>query len=269
MAEEEEGAKKPAASSDEDPPPKKRKAEEHVNHERWLISYADFITLLFAFFTVLYATAQADKSKTQAAEDSMRKAFEGPQLFRSTSDDIGTLNTNEMLKPFPIEFLTAEGLLDKHEVNRNSTEDLHEMKEILRENELADMVDIYEFGEGIQIKLKEKIYFQKDSLKIEIISMEVYTRLINLLKDNNWSLIVEGHASADEGTEEVDAIMLATLRAHHVAKSLMTRGVRKIQVVPISYGNSRPISPDEQQKNQRVEFILRKVDMRNLGRKVY
>jgi chemotaxis protein MotB len=56
---------------------RKKKHEEHVNHERWLVSYADFITLLFAFFVVMFATSQVDKSKAQAVSDSVKKALEG------------------------------------------------------------------------------------------------------------------------------------------------------------------------------------------------
>ncbi len=55
----------------------RKKQEEHVNHERWLVSYADFITLLFAFFVVMFATSQVDKSKAQAVSDSVKKAIEG------------------------------------------------------------------------------------------------------------------------------------------------------------------------------------------------
>ena len=55
----------------------RKKHEEHVNHERWLVSYADFITLLFAFFVVMFATSQTDKNKAQAVSDSVKKALEG------------------------------------------------------------------------------------------------------------------------------------------------------------------------------------------------
>ena len=55
----------------------RKKQQEHVNHERWLVSYADFITLLFAFFVVMFATSQTDKSKAQAVSDSVKKALEG------------------------------------------------------------------------------------------------------------------------------------------------------------------------------------------------
>jgi chemotaxis protein MotB len=61
---------------------RKKKHPEHVNHERWLVSYADFITLLFAFFVVMFATSQTDKSKAQAVSDSVKKALDG-QSFNS------------------------------------------------------------------------------------------------------------------------------------------------------------------------------------------
>ena len=54
---------------------RRKKHPEHANHERWLISYADFITLLFAFFVVMFATSQTDKSKAQQVSDSVKKAI--------------------------------------------------------------------------------------------------------------------------------------------------------------------------------------------------
>ncbi len=56
---------------------RRRKAEEHANHERWLVSYADFITLLFAFFTTMYAISTADTVKLQKLMQSMQGAFGG------------------------------------------------------------------------------------------------------------------------------------------------------------------------------------------------
>ena len=71
----------------------RKKQEEHVNHERWLVSYADFVTLLFAFFVVMFATSQTDKSKAQAVSDSVKKALEG-ESFNSVVNVIlgGTID---------------------------------------------------------------------------------------------------------------------------------------------------------------------------------
>src|SRR5438270_176162 len=54
----------------------KRPHPEHENHERWLVSYADFITLLFAFFVVMFASSQTDKSKAKQVSESVQKALE-------------------------------------------------------------------------------------------------------------------------------------------------------------------------------------------------
>ncbi len=59
---------------------RRKKHEEHENHERWLVSYADFITLLFAFFVVMFATSQTDKAKAQAVSDSVKEALEGKSM---------------------------------------------------------------------------------------------------------------------------------------------------------------------------------------------
>jgi len=83
---------------------RKKKQEEHVNHERWLVSYADFITLLFAFFVVMFATSQVDKGKAQAVSDSVKKALDGEPSFNSmvkvilggTVDQTGAGNAQRM-----------------------------------------------------------------------------------------------------------------------------------------------------------------------------
>jgi chemotaxis protein MotB len=58
----------------------RKKHQVHVNHERWLVSYADFITLLFAFFVVMFASSQTDKGRAQQVSDSVKKALEGDHV---------------------------------------------------------------------------------------------------------------------------------------------------------------------------------------------
>ncbi|HEX2797584.1 MAG TPA: flagellar motor protein MotB, partial [Immundisolibacter sp.] len=57
---------------------RKKKHEEHENHERWLVSYADFITLLFAFFVVMYAVSSVNEGKYRVLSDSMVAAVRSP-----------------------------------------------------------------------------------------------------------------------------------------------------------------------------------------------
>ena len=68
---------------------RKKKPPEHPNHERWLVSYADFITLLFAFFVVMFATSQTDKVKAQAVSDSVKAALEGKSVASAVAVLLG------------------------------------------------------------------------------------------------------------------------------------------------------------------------------------
>src|ERR1700748_2997390 len=67
---------------------RKKKHPEHVNHERWLVSYADFITLLFAFFVVLYASSQVDKKKMGNLANSIQEAFQELGVFEASSTKV-------------------------------------------------------------------------------------------------------------------------------------------------------------------------------------
>ena len=53
----------------------KREPEKHANHERWLVSYGDFLTLLFAVFVAMYAMGQTDKKKAEELTQSLRESF--------------------------------------------------------------------------------------------------------------------------------------------------------------------------------------------------
>ncbi len=64
----------------------RRKVKEHVSHDRWLISYADFITLLFAFFVVLYAFAKADQKRQSEVSEAIDTAFQSLGLFGSSTN---------------------------------------------------------------------------------------------------------------------------------------------------------------------------------------
>jgi chemotaxis protein MotB len=68
---------------------RKKVHAEHANHERWLVSYADFITLLFAFFVVMFATSQTDKSKAKQVSDSVNEALSQGGITAAVREVLG------------------------------------------------------------------------------------------------------------------------------------------------------------------------------------
>src|SRR5436309_3005727 len=78
---------------------RRKKHAPHENHERWLVSYADFITLLFAFFVVMFASSQADKSKARQVSEAVREALEEGKFGGAVAGLLG--RTVNVKKPPP------------------------------------------------------------------------------------------------------------------------------------------------------------------------
>lgn len=244
----------------------------------WLATFSDLCTLLLTFFILLLSFAKTETAKYEAAIGSLRNAFGGNVLKagdvmrpgKSPSDAPTMLDSDMPAKPFPIEFLTAEGLLDKHEVNRDSDTQLNQMKKMLADNELSESVNVYEMPETIFVRVKDKIQFRKGSTGIDEINIQVFDHLVKMMRENNWNILVEGHADVGEtGAKGEDAYTLSSLRALAVSKSLIQRGVSPDRITTIFYGDSRPQEKTNPTVNdRRVEFLLKKVDLRTEGRKV-
>lgn len=245
----------------------------------WLATFSDLCTLLLTFFILLLSFAKTETAKYEAAIGSLRNAFGGNVLKagevmragKSPSDAPTMIDSDMPSKPFPIEFLTAEGLLDKHEINRESDTQLNQLKKMLAENELSESANVYEMPETILVRMRDKIQFQKGSVSIDDINIAVFNHLVKMLRENNWNIMIEGHAEAGEVNAKTggDAYTLSSERALAVSKSLIQRGVSADRITTIFYGDSRPQEKiGKNISDRRVEFILKKADLRVEGRKV-
>ena len=243
----------------------------------WMATFSDLVTLLLTFFVLLYAMSKTDESKFNSVAGSIRKAFAGNamkigetiQLGKSPDDSPTMIESQDPVEPFPIDLLTAEGILDKQEINRESDEDLEMMKKVLKDYALAESVDVEQMSEGIKIRVKDKIVFKQGSTEIDNRSfIPVFKKITNLMKDNDWHLHIEGYADAGEVSKDgkdLGPYLLSAKRVEEVTKVLIKNGVRPEKISSVFYGDSRAVSDDT---NRKVEFVMRKRDLRTEGRKV-
>lgn len=250
----------------------------------WMATFSDLVTLLLTFFVLLLSFAKTESAKYEAALGSIRNAFGGNvlkhgeviQRGKSADNQPSMIESQAPVRPFPIEFLTMEGILDKHEINRESQEDLNQMRKDLNEYALNDFVTIYETTEGIKVKFKEKIFFKRGSVNIDDINIESFQKMVKMLNSKKWTVFVQGHASVGETNKQgtQDAYILSSLRSTAVTKALVKRGVRPSAITTVFYGDTRPIvisgqpQSENDKKSRRVEFILRKTDLDTEGHKV-
>jgi len=252
----------------------------------WMSTFSDMVTLLLTFFVLLLSFAKTETAKYESALGSIRQAMGGNVLKygeviergKSADNQPTMMESAEIIKPFPIEFLTTEGFLDKREINRSSEEELSFMRSDLNTFNLSESVDIYEEAEGIKVRVKEAIFFDKGSDVISKgkVSVEVFERMVNLLTGREWVIFVEGHANRGERSADgsLDALMLSAQRATSVTRVLIKMGVSPEQITTLFYGDTRPQKLtgegnfDRAQMNRRVEFMIRKRDLQNEGHKV-
>ncbi|EPZ51695.1 OmpA family protein [Bacteriovorax sp. BAL6_X] len=252
----------------------------------WMATFSDLVTLLLTFFVLLLSFAKTETAKYEAALGSIRNAFGGNVLQQGeviqkgkSPDNFPTMMESQTpIKPFPIEFLTMEGILDKHEINRGSEEVLKNMRHDLKEFNLSENVTVYEQAEGIVVRVKDKIYFKRGSVEIEStkIAVSSYQRMIDLLKKRNWKVFVMGYAARGEVSNDgkSDALELSSARATAATKSLIRRGINPERISTVFYGDTRLTDlPGRSQmeidnENRKVEFMIRKRDLEDNGHKV-
>ncbi|MEE2671054.1 MAG: flagellar motor protein MotB [Bdellovibrionota bacterium] len=241
----------------------------------WMATFSDLVTLLLTFFVLLYAMSKTDESKFESMAGSIRKAFAGNamkigetiQLGKSPDDSPTMIESQDPVEPFPIDLLTTEGLLDKKEINRESDEDLEIMKKTIKQFNLDESVDTYQMPEGIKMRVKDVIVFEVGTTNLANNSaVPAFKRVVNLMKEENWTLYVEGYADRGEsGVDGTNPYELSSKRAQEVTASLVRQGVSPEQITTVFYGDSRAVDNDI---NRKVEFVLRKTDLRTEGKRV-
>lgn len=193
---------------------KKVKHEEHENMERWLVSYADFITLLFAFFTVLYATAQSDQKKLEAVIDSMNAAFEGGmpraimEVFSGTANsDIIPTHLNNDVSAVPV--------IDN--IKQNLTGSLSD-----------NVVQIGLVNQELILVIPETLLFAAGSADLHPAAYTVLSNVVAAVAATPATIEVTGHADGapvPEGSPFVDNWGLATARAVSTIRYLERKGI--------------------------------------------
>ena len=158
-----------------------RRKKVHANHERWLVSYADFMTLLFAFFVVLFASSQADKKKQKALAFAMHAAFtkEGGKEVQAAALPF-TMTPDEALEAFAKSELLKEQRLRERLVAKAVAIGVR-----------PDAVMLRTTPEGLVVSLREYGFFGSGSAMVRESSMPILIELARAMPEG--SVRVEGH----------------------------------------------------------------------------
>ena len=249
---------------------RKRTVEaDHENHERWLISYADFITLLFAFFVVLYSISSVNEGKYRVLSDSIGDAFELPN---KTLDpiQIGEIKRDNnpienLIVGYPdSERLTEqlEKVIDLEQEHERLRRISDQIQEVLSPYIDRELIDVKQHELWIEVEMKSAMLFSSGSADLSPGAGPVLRKIGEILRHLPNTVHVEGYTD----NRPIHTVVfpsnweLSAGRAASVVNQLTHEGISPERMAAIGYGEYHAIADnnteDGRYKNRRVVLIL-------------
>jgi chemotaxis protein MotB len=220
---------------------KRKIAEDHDNPDRWVVSYADFITLLFALFTTLYAISHVDQAKLKRFTGSMKTAFK--------------VDTPEVADTAVIEGIAAPNYADIGLEN--------ELREGFKKFAIMEGIVVSRDERGVAVSLGETLLFDSGAAELKAAARPLFAAITPLIKQTQRTVIVEGHTdnmplrnSRYASNMELSAARAAAAFSYFVTEDLVSPD----QLSTAGYGEYRPAAsnatPEGRARNRRIDIIF-------------
>ncbi|VAW75277.1 Flagellar motor rotation protein MotB [hydrothermal vent metagenome] len=267
---------------------RKKCNEEPENHERWLVSYADFITLLFAFFVVMYSVSSVNEGKYRVLSDSMITAFRDParsldpiqvgELLRAPLQSDSQFDQKKpVIELFkvpvpdkPVQKRAEEKIDPGAKGPEDDGEQLDEAAQQLADSIEAAMSDLVDAGlidvrrdrRWIEVEIKSSILFTSGSAHLSLQSQPVLRQLADKLKPLENVIHVEGFTDnvPISNFDYLSNWELSAARAASVVHLFTRLGIAPKRMAAIGYGEFRPVDENDtsegRAKNRRVVLVI-------------
>ena len=258
--------------------------EDTNNHDRWMVSYADFITLLFAFFVVMYSMSSVNEGKYKSLTDSLGDAFSKDGLQKiGQPDRTGEPNTNPgkprinelvpigapptVIQPIPLENplesekrreLSEEILKERRQLTEVSEQFEKELEPFIEEKLVAVKKNDY----WIELEMNSELLFLSGESALSKRAIPVLKKVAEVIQALPNAINVEGHTD----DKPIDTIKfrsnwdLSSARATSVVHEFIKEGIPPLRLSAIGYGEFHPIGDNKTEegrfKNRRVVLVL-------------
>jgi chemotaxis protein MotB len=255
---------------------RRKKNPPRVNHERWLVSYADFITLLFAFFVVLYASSQVDKRKVGKLAMAIQVAFQEMGVFPTSSTEVPI----DISEPMPFSNVQAienmqknasvahiashpEGALGGGKEDGDLAQLETELESTLAAEIRRKEIAMRREPDGLVISLREVGFFESGSAQMKAASEAAFDRIATLLRERNCRVRIEGHTDnvPIHNAQFSSNWELSTSRATEIVRILIVRdGYSPNRLSAAGYAEFHPIASNDtvegRSTNRRVDIVV-------------
>jgi len=243
-----------------------RMLRSRVSHDRWLVSYADFITLLFAFFVVLYASANADKKKQQDVSAAIDTAFRALGIFqeaaRKPSPATGPAVSADH-PALPVNIVMGEELLAPAAVRDDLERIRRDLTQTLSDQVATHTVSIKMGRDGLVISLREAGFFASGSATPRPGTLPTLRMIAARLATTPYDMRIEGHTdNIPIHNEEFDSNWeLSSARATRIARMIVDQKlIAPERISAAGYAEFHSVAtndtPEGRAENRRVDLVV-------------
>lgn len=236
---------------------RRQEEEEAPNHERWLVSYADFITLLFAFFVVMYAISQVNEGKYRVLSNSLVNAFRNV-----TGQEGGQVTVVTPGSP-PLQVKPVSRPLPERQAQRDKMKSVAKnIMEALAPLVKQGKVKLLETSRGVTVEINDSILFAPAQAKLQPASISAMQAVAVVLAGTDFPITIEGHTD----NIPINNLFfpsnweLSAVRATTVLRLFNDNGVGAERMTAIGYGETRPVETnltlEGRARNRRVSILI-------------
>ncbi|MDZ4200596.1 MAG: flagellar motor protein MotD [Gallionella sp.] len=238
---------------------RRHKRIEHDNHDRWLISYADFVTLLFAFFVVMYSISSVNEGKYKVFSDSLSLAFsEHPK----PSSDIRQLTPQEQRLRAVVDKRTAQLGEQQRKIQERMKAVADGLSDVMAPMVARGMVNITQSRRGVVLDISASALFGVGEATLQPESIAVMKQVAAILKVEDYAIEVEGHTDDTPiaTTQFPSNWELSSARASSVVRMMIDNGVVAKRLTAVGLASNYPLAPNStsegRTKNRRVTITI-------------
>lgn len=246
---------------------RKKKPAAHVSHERWLVSYADFVTLLFAFFVVMFASSNVDKGRAKQVSDSVKKAIEESTVSATVNAVLGrdVKGAKKIQKVAPVAQAPA-GNIEKSKEMGPAAELAPSLELLTLELDpeiRTGKVKLNLEARGLVISLAQAAYFPSGQDAIDRATFPSLARVAHVILDLPNPVRLEGHTDSEpiHNSRFLSNWELSAARSVAMLELLKTQfGVPSSRLMIAGYAENVPVASNETQEgraqNRRVDVVI-------------
>ncbi len=239
------------------------------NHERWLVSYADFVTLLFAFFVVMYSISSVNDAKYVSLSEALDDAFSKNNKVKKVIDPIQIGSEPTTIKPIILENPSAEEIIKNRQLSEEILKERRllqmvseQFEDVLQPYVENDLVEVKRHDFWIELEMNSQLLFLSGEAELSSKAIPVLKKVSEVVRIIPNVINVEGHTdNVPIDTVEFPSNWdLSSARATSVVREFVKNGISEKRLSAVGYGEFHPVADNNTEegrfKNRRVVLVL-------------